>query len=315
MTGVKSLDKFLEFFNTNASGIIGTITNQPITFVTKNYTDFDLQMIETSVSVPCVIITINFTGNSDFQVQIITSKQTIASLADLMMLGTGEVEYVPEEHHDGVQEMLNQVLGSITTELHAEGITASGFVYEISLTDMEIHKEFLQESKMAELSFELLGIESFFYMLFDPTSITTLDTLFSPAKQAPAQKSAPSKTSSPKAAPKVEQEPIAASRATFTEIEEVRPSGAKGVNIDILLHIDLPVTVELGCKDMRIKEILDLGQGSVVELNKLAGDLVDLKINGKKFATGEVMVVDENYAIRIVNLISREERIRTLGPE
>ena len=66
---------------------------------------------------------------------------------------------------------------------------------------------------------------------------------------------------------------------------------------------------------MRIKDILDLGQGAIVELTKLAGDLVDLYINGKKFAVGEVMVVDENYAVRIVNLISREERIRSLGPE
>ncbi|MCL2062799.1 MAG: flagellar motor switch protein FliN [Candidatus Cloacimonetes bacterium] len=317
MTGVKSLDKFLEFFNSNASGVIGTITNQPITFSTKNYSDFDLSLLETNVSIPCVMITINFTGNNDFQMQIVASKQTIAALADLMMLGTGEVEYVPEEHHDGVQEMLNQVLGSMTTELHAEGITSSGNVTEISLNDMEIHKEFLQENKMVEISFELLGLETFFYLLFEQTALGTLDAVFNPQKAAPPPppKSSSSKQSSSKAAPKAEPEPVAASRASFAEIEEIRPSGAKGVNIDILLHIDLPVTVELGSKDMRIKEILDLGQGSVVELNKLAGDLVDLKINGKKFATGEVMVVDENYAIRIVNLISREERIRTLGPE
>jgi len=314
MTGIKSFDKFLEFFNTNASGVIGTITNQPFNFQTKGFSDFKIELLESNVLIPCVIITINFVGSNDFQIQIITSKKVISSLADLMMLGTGDVEYSPEEHHDGIQEMLNQVLGSMTAELHADGITASGSVTEIALSDMEIHKDFLQDNKMVEISFELLGVESFMYLLAEPATLTTIDTLFSDAPAKPTVTTTQSSASAPKEK-KAQQEPVAVSRASFAEIEEVRPTSSKGVNIDILLHIDLPVTVELGSKDMRIKEILDLGQGSVVELNKLAGDLVDLKINGKKFATGEVMVVDENYAIRIVNLISREERIRSLGPE
>ena len=311
MTGNKSIDKFLDYFNTNASGVIGTITNQPISFKTKKYSDFDFNTIEKISEIPCVIITVNFSGSNDYQMSIITSKKNIAALADLMMLGTGDAEYVPEEHNDGVQEMLNQVLGSMTTELHGEGIDSSGSVTEISLTDMEIHKEFLNDNKMVELEFELLGSNSQMFLLFDPAAISTIETFFS----ATSSPTPAAQQTSVKTQKKSDQPAVSVSRAAFAEIEEVRPTSSKAVNMDILLHIDLPVTVELGSKDMRIKEILDLGQGSVVELNKLAGDLVDLKINGKKFATGEVMVVDENYAIRIVNLISREERIRTLGPE
>ena len=64
---------------------------------------------------------------------------------------------------------------------------------------------------------------------------------------------------------------------------------------------------------MKIKEILELGQGSVVELDKIAGDFVDIMVNGKKFAVGEIMVVEENFAIRIVSLLSREDRIKSLA--
>ena len=317
-TGIATYDKFLDFFSENANGVIGTITNQPISFYVSNFTNFDLSTLETNLTLPCVIITINFTGSNDFQMQIVTARKTIATLSDLMMLGTGDVEYVPEEHNDGVQEMLNQVLGSMTTELLSENVKASGSVTDIVVADMDSHKEVLKDYKMAELSFQLLGIPSFFYVLIDPGSLAIIETLFtpsSPTPEPPVVESSMSFDVKNERQSTPQQEPVTVARAGFAELEEVRPAGGKSINIDILLHIDLPVTVELGSKDMRIKEILDLGQGSVVELNKLAGDLVDLKINGKKFATGEVMVVDENYAIRIVNLISREERIRSLGPE
>ena len=320
-TGIKHFDKFLEIFSENANGVIGTITNQPISFSMQEYSGFDLSKLETNLTLPCVLITINFTGTNDFQMQIVTATKTIATLSDLMMLGTGEVEYVPEEHNDGVQEMLNQVLGSMTTELLSEGVKASGSVSDIALVDMDTHKEVLKDYKMVELDFELLGAPAFFYMLIDSNSLSIVESIFveqetQTAPPPPAvDNTIPTEPKQEKKPPLPQQEPVSVARASFAELDDVKPSGFKSINIDILLHIDLPVTVELGSKDMRIKEILDLGQGSVVELNKLAGDLVDLKINGKKFATGEVMVVDENYAIRIVNLISREERIRSLGPE
>lgn len=318
MTGINSLDKFLEFLNSNAGGVLSTITNQQIYFNTKNFSDFEFETIEEKTGLPCLLITVNFTGQSDFQFQIIASKQSVAALSDLMMLGTGDAEYVPEEHNDAIQEMLNQVMGSITSELDAEGINASGVVTEVELSDMEMQRDFMNDSKMIDLSFELLGNDTSFFLVIDPLSLDTIDKVFqsidSHEEQQAITKSSASLGSPAGQKQKQQQDPVKVSRASFAEIEEVRPSNARNVNIDILLDINLPVTVELGRIDMRIKDVLDLGQGSVVELDKLAGDLVDLMINGKKFAVGEVMVVDDNYAVRIVNLISREERIRSLGP-
>ncbi len=81
-------------------------------------------------------------------------------------------------------------------------------------------------------------------------------------------------------------------------------------NIGLLLDVPLPVSIELGRTSMIIEDILNLGPGSVVELNKLAGEPVDLLVNNKLFAKGEVVVVDENFGIRVTSLISPEERSR-----
>jgi flagellar motor switch protein FliN/FliY len=310
MTGVKSLDRFLEFFNSNAGGVFSTITNQTIAIEPTNYSPFSMSELKDKIGIPCVLLTINFIGSKEFSVQVATPTDVVASFSDLMMLGTGEAEYVAEEHNDAVQEMFNQALGSLTTELDSEGIQAQGSVSEVAASDLEIHSEFLEGSKMVELTFGLLGKTKHISLLFDTAAMNVIEELFTATSQEPLFSTAGLGTP-----PKQDQGPVSVSRASFAEIQEVRPSNTKGTNIDILLDINLPITVELGRKDMRIKEILELGQGSVVELNKLAGDLVDLMINGKKFAVGEVMVVDENYAVRVVNLISREERIRTLGPE
>lgn len=83
-------------------------------------------------------------------------------------------------------------------------------------------------------------------------------------------------------------------------------------NLDILMDVKLPISIELGRAEMTIRDILELATGSVVELNKLAGEPVDLLVNNKVIAKGEVVVVDENFGLRVTNLISPEERIKSL---
>ena len=83
-------------------------------------------------------------------------------------------------------------------------------------------------------------------------------------------------------------------------------------NLDFILDIPLKVTVELGRSQMMIKDLLQLGQGSVLELNKLAGDPLETLVNGKLIAKGEVVVVNEKFGIRLTDIVSPIERIETL---
>ncbi|GAB4267905.1 MAG: hypothetical protein Kow0029_02800 [Candidatus Rifleibacteriota bacterium] len=83
-------------------------------------------------------------------------------------------------------------------------------------------------------------------------------------------------------------------------------------NIDLLLDVPLQITVELGRTRMLIKDVLELGIGSVVELNKLAGEAVEVFVNNKLIAKGEVVVIDENFAVRITSIINPQDRLQAL---
>ncbi len=83
-------------------------------------------------------------------------------------------------------------------------------------------------------------------------------------------------------------------------------------NIELLMDVDLPVSIELGRTKMNISDILALGPGSIVELDKLVGEPVDLLVNKKCVARGEVVVVEESFGLRITMLVSPEERLKNL---
>ncbi len=123
----------------------------------------------------------------------------------------------------------------------------------------------------------------------------------------------------PQAAPGARPEDInfgstSVAKAEFQQLQQPA-GGAEPRNIDLLMDVDLPVAIELGRTKLSIAEILALGPGSVVELNKLAGEPVDLLVNNKIVAKGEVVVIDENFGLRITLLMTPEERLRQLANE
>ena len=104
------------------------------------------------------------------------------------------------------------------------------------------------------------------------------------------------------------------SKAEFQHLSQ--PAGESETrNIDLLMDVNLPISIELGRTKMSISDILALAPGSVVELNKLAGEPVDLLVNQKIVARGEVVVIDENFGVRVTQLMTPEERLKTLGEE
>ena len=92
---------------------------------------------------------------------------------------------------------------------------------------------------------------------------------------------------------------------TFDTRKKVYPKE----NMDLLMDVSLEVAVELGRTTKKIREILEFGPGSIIELNRLVGEPVDILVNGKFVAAGEVVVIDENFGIRITDIINPEDRI------
>jgi flagellar motor switch protein FliN len=88
---------------------------------------------------------------------------------------------------------------------------------------------------------------------------------------------------------------------------------ASNWNMDLLLDVELPIIVCFGQTEMQLKDVLKLGVGSVIELDRSVNDPVTLVVNQKPIARGEVVMVDGNYGVRILEVESTAERIRSLG--
>lgn len=98
-------------------------------------------------------------------------------------------------------------------------------------------------------------------------------------------------------------------RAQFAELGPPKAVKENSTSFGLLLDVPLSVEVELGTATLKIKEILDLAPGSLIELNKIAGDMVDVLINRRLVAKGEVVVIDENFGIKIADIVSPLERV------
>ncbi len=112
--------------------------------------------------------------------------------------------------------------------------------------------------------------------------------------------------------PSAEPGALAGGSGSVPEGARGGPAEATPSRLDLILDITLPLTVELGRARMQIQDVLKLAPGSVIELDKLAGDPVELFINDRPIARGEVVVIDENFGVRLTSIVTPSERIRTL---
>lgn len=101
--------------------------------------------------------------------------------------------------------------------------------------------------------------------------------------------------------------------AQFQQLEASPSAADKDKKMGLLLDLSLPVSIELGRTNLAIRDILDLQRGSVVEFEKLASEPVDILINGRKMAEGEVVVIEKHFAIRVTSLVEASERVKNLG--
>lgn len=97
------------------------------------------------------------------------------------------------------------------------------------------------------------------------------------------------------------------------ELADLESPEIEGRDLDFILDIPLELSVELGRTKMLVNDLLQLGQGSIVELNKLAGEPLEIYINRKLVARGEVVVVNEKFGVRLTDIITPMERVRSLG--
>ena len=109
------------------------------------------------------------------------------------------------------------------------------------------------------------------------------------------------------------EQPAQAAAAEFDSLEDTSSGpAAEGENLDVILDIPVTISMEIGRTNISIRNLLQLNQGSVVELDRLAGEPMDVLVNGTLVAHGEVVVVNEKFGIRLTDVISPAERVKKL---
>lgn len=306
-----ALLKTFDIFCDQAGTVISTVINKKVAFHTELCEQASSSTIREKLPSVLLAITVPFSSGVEGTFTVLIQKTNVAVLSDLMMMGDGTAEYT-EDHKDAVGELFNQVMGAFTTALSSEwgSAVASGAIDVVEF-DIEHPPSALETQNMILVSQTTEERGETFLVLLIPREIS--DRI--------VEKTA-SMTAADPAAENIglnmaELDDL--SRVTSFADEEVGSSRMTSVgsaapkqNIAMLLDIDLDVSIELGKSMLSIKRILELAPGAIVELDRMAGEPVDLLVNNKVVAKGEVVVIDENFGIRIVSLVSPEERIRSL---
>ncbi len=111
-----------------------------------------------------------------------------------------------------------------------------------------------------------------------------------------------------------EQGPGSAEAAHFQQLQpDARGGGSGDVKIDAILDVPITISMEIGRARINIRNLLQLNQGSVVELDRLAGEPMDVLVNGTLIAQGEVVVVNEKFGIRLTDIVSPADRVKKLS--
>jgi flagellar motor switch protein FliN/FliY len=227
-------------------------------------------------------------------------------------------------------EMALSALTEGFSQMSGASVTAIGDKTGLSLSTVDVHASLFESPGDATLpegdfiriryNIQTDGESSFLDELLDEHAAAALcrgGGMEQPQAQAAGSSAAPSAADFQ---PGLQQQDIFAAPAgggigvqpvQFAPLTQAEQPGMTG-NIGLLMDVSMQLTVELGRTKMLIKDILGMGEGTIVELDKLAGEPVDLLVNGKLIAKGEVVVIDENFGVRVTDIISPMERISSL---
>ena len=318
----------------SAATTLSTLLNQKVDITTPTVSVIARNRLLEEFPKPHVSVQVEYTEGFEGENLLVIRTEDAKIIADLMLGGDGTQpsEELSEMHLSAVQEAMNQMMGSAATSMSTifdKRVDISP--PQIDVLDVQKEKGIPEEDILIKVSFKLkvgdLIDSNIMQLLPVPFAKELVNQLFNPGSSKQEEKNLEVQqeavqqhvekeetlTKQMPSRPTYEKPSVDVRQANFTEL--TAPSlNEQGVrNLDLLMDIPLNLTVELGRTQKSIKEILELSPGSVVELDKLAGEPVDILVNQKLVAKGEVVVIDENFGVRITKITSREERIRGLN--
>ncbi|MGE1117364.1 flagellar motor switch phosphatase FliY [Bacillus altitudinis] len=326
-------------FGSSATAL-STLLSQKVEITTPTVTVIQKSKLNEEFPHPYVAIEVNYTEGFSASNLLVIQQTDAAVIADLMMGGDGTNAdpSLSEIHLSAVQEAMNQMMGSAATSMSTvfnKKIDISPPRVELlDVKEGEGTDRIPAEEMLVKVSFRLtIGelIDSNIMQLYPITFAKDLIAeLTDPAEEEPVQEapqsapepqqavqqaqSAPIQQSAPpkrQAKPKP-AEPVNVAPVEFEAFSEPQHTTSQLGNLDMLMDIPLSITVELGRTQRSVKEVLELSAGSIIELDKLAGEPVDILVNKRIVAKGEVVVIDENFGVRVTDILSQSERLSNL---
>jgi len=331
-----------------AATTLSILLNQKVNITTPVVSVLKWDELPKEFPVPYVAIKVVYKEGLDGVNLLILKKEDVEIIADLMMGGTGQVEFteqLTELQLSAIQEAMNQMVGSASTSLSSmlnlkiDINPPEAFVIDFAQNAEEMIPELKRADEIVKIAFRMtIGdlidsqimqlipvdfakqlVDAMFKNTFNASAQAETsakshsetvkeETLKQPASQPTnKQKTLPHSYTPP---PKKEQpqqvynvSPV--QFESFDEEEERRYPE----NIELILDVPLEITVELGRTQKLVREILEFSTGSIIELEKLAGEPVDILVNGKVIAKGEVVVIDENFGVRITDIVNPSNRL------
>ena len=324
----------------SAATTLSVLLGRRVSITTPRVSISSLQEIRGQYPLPYLVIEVGYTHGITGTNLLAVREQDALIIADLMMGGDGTnpPTQLNELYMSAVGEAMNQMMGSVATsmstmfkkkiDISPPSVTLVDFADTTNISNsLTLDESIVKVAFRMEVE-ELIDSE---IMQLLPVHVAKemVDNLMN-VVQAPAEPAKPTPAAAKPTAPPAQEAPRPAYQqpvappprqqpAQNVNVQPVQfapltqaPITAGDTNINLIMDVPLQVTVELGRTRKLIRDILELGPGSVVELDKLAGEPVDILVNGKLIAKGEVVVIDENFGVRITDIVSPLERAYNL---
>ncbi len=214
--------------------------------------------------------------------------ESATALGDLMLAGEGEEKSeMDDEDLDAIKEIVSNIMGSLSTALGAQQDLPK-LNFSVSSAEFKTDADWNDNAYEVNLDFEINSKHYDWYILFDRDIYSKLN-------------SNSSSTSN---------ETIS---TTSNSDEKVEIENEELKNLKLLLDVKLNLRVRIGSKKMLLKDVINMDIGSIVELNQLANEPLEILIDDKKIAEGEVVIVDGNFGIQITSIGTKKERMEALN--
>lgn len=323
----------------NSATALSTLLQQKVEITTPVVSEVRIEALRERYPTPHVALRVGYTEGIQGENVLVLTREDAAIISDLMLGGTGEnvdPESLDEIRLSAVQEAMNQMMGAAATSLStvfSKKIDISPplvEVFDATKNQTIIDRLELWET-MVLIEFNLkVGtlIDSTIVQIapiqFGKQLVDELMKATGEAQAAPEPVKAQPQAEAPKPQPQARQQAqpvapqpskqksmpeVAVSQAEFMPLQSPASQEATPANLGLLYDVPLNVTVELGRTKKSVREVLELSQGSIIELDKLAGEPVDIYVNQQRIARGEVVVIEENFGVRVTEIIQPHERI------